>query len=156
MRYFQLLALSLLLAACGSRSAPPPTASVQKAPPPKPADESRRFPLADRVDTRVVEDHLLDKQFMPGGTIAHYKKGKAEYDMFVAQATGGQDASSLLLDWSSALKDAKFVASFGGYFGEDSGRPVFVFSKGNWIAGVSGLPQKDADLAARGLATRIY
>ena len=156
MRLFHLLALSLVLAGCGSQSAPPSAAPAQEAPHPKPADETRRFPIADRVDTRVVDDHLLEKAFMPGGTIARYKKGKSEYEMFVAKITGSQDASALLLDWKAALSGAEFVASFGGYFGEDAGKPTFVFSKGAWIAGVVGLPRKEADLAARDLATRIY
>lgn len=156
MRYFQIFALSLLLAGCGSQSPPPPAAPAKETQPPKPADESRRFPLADQVDTRVVANHLLDKPFMPGGTIAHYKKGKTEYEMFVAQVSANQNSSALLVDWSTALSDAAFVASFGGYFGEDAGKPTFVFSKGSWIAGVVGLPQKEADLVARDLASRIY
>jgi hypothetical protein len=156
MRYFQIFAISVLLTGCGSQSAPPSAAPARQAPLPKPADETRRFPLADQVDTRVVNDHLLEKPFMPGGTIAHYKKGKTEYNMFVAQVPAGQDTSALLLDWKTALSNAEFVASFGGYFGEDAGKPTFVFSKGNWIAGVVGLPQKEADLVARGLAARIY
>ena len=155
MRYLQLLALTLLLGACGSQNTPPAAAPARETRPQSPADESRRFPLADQVDTRVVDNHLLDKPFMPGGTIARYKKGKVEYEMFVARITGGRNASVLLLDWETALSGAQFIASFGGYFGEDAGKPTFVFSKGNWIAGIVGLPKNDADLAARDLAARI-
>ena len=36
-----------------------------------------------------------------------------------------------------------------------AGGPVFVFAKGAWIAGVAGLPEKDADLAARTLAAHL-
>jgi hypothetical protein len=32
---------------------------------------------------------------------------------------------------------------------------VFVFTKGAWIAGVAGMPQKQADLQARLLAARL-
>jgi len=66
-----------------------------------------------------------------------------------------QDAAFLLLDWNKALAGAKLVPSFGGYFGQDAGRPVFVFAKGAWIAGVAGLPEKDADMAARTLAAHL-
>jgi hypothetical protein len=117
-----------------------------------PADESRRFPKANLVGTRVVDDQLLGKKFMPGGTLAHYKNGNIEYDMFIAKSS---KAAYLLPDWSGVLTNAKLVPSFGGYFGEDNGRPVFVFSKGSYIAGIVGLPEKDADAEARTLATRI-
>ena len=90
-----------------------------------------------------------------GGTIAHYKKGRLEYDMFVAKMDSANHAAITLPDWQKALAGAKLVPSFGGYFGEDNGRPVFVFSKGDWIAGVAGLPEKQADLEARTLASRL-
>ena len=132
-----------------------PRKLAKETPPPKPADESRHFPLANRVDARVVDNHLLDKSFMPGGTIARYRKGKTGYEMFLARIPGSQDASALLVDWRTTLSGAEFVASFGGYFGEDAGKPTFVFSKGNWIAGIIGLPRNEADLVARDLASRI-
>jgi hypothetical protein len=122
---------------------------------PKPADESRRFPLPNRVDTQVVDNQLLGKSFMPGGTLAHYKRGKIEYSMFIAKLPTARDAAFLLLDWNKALTGAKLIPSFGGYFGQDAGRPVFVFAKGAWIAGVAGLPEKDADMAARTLAAHL-
>ncbi|HTQ56053.1 MAG TPA: hypothetical protein VMI94_16410 [Bryobacteraceae bacterium] len=121
----------------------------------KPADETRRFPLANRVNTEVVDKQLLGKSFMPGGTLAHYKKGKAGYRMFVARMPNAQEAAFLLLDWHKALAGAELIPSFGGYFGMDAGVPVFVFAKGTWIAGVAGLPKKEADLAARSLAAHL-
>ena len=140
-----------VLAGCGSapEAAKPVAAAV------KPADETRRFPLADRVDTQVVNDHLLGKTFMPGGTLAHYKHGKKEYSMFVAKAATAQDAAFVLLDWNKAMPGAKIEPAFGGYFGQDGATPVFVFAKGVWVAGVWGLAEKDADLAARGLAAHL-
>ena len=92
---------------------------------------------------------------MPGGTLAHFKHGKNEYIMFVAKAANPQDAAFVLLDWHKALTGSKIIASFGGYFGLDGSTPVFVFAKNNWVAGVAGLPEKDADLAARGLASHL-
>ncbi len=143
-----------LLTSCGSEpKAEAPAAP--KAAPPKPADESRHFPKTNLVDTKVVEGHLLGKEFMPGGTMAHYKRGKTEYDMFLTKLSSPLDAAILLPDWDKALAGSKLVPSFGGYFGQDAGRPVFVFSKGAWIAGVVGLGQKEADLEARTLAGQI-
>jgi hypothetical protein len=149
-------ATALFLTSCGSE--PKPTsapAPVQNAETPKPPDESRRFPTANLVDTKVVNNHLLDKQFMPGGTLAHYKKGKLEYDMFVAKLATPTDSAILLPDWRKALTDVQPVPSFGGLFGMDAGRPVFVFPKGPWILGIAGLSQKEADAQGRILAGRV-
>src|SRR2546428_9219542 len=75
-----LAALAALLASCGSEPSPSPSVSVKKAEAPKPADESRRFPKANLVETKVVDKELLGKPFMPGGTLARYKKGNTEYE----------------------------------------------------------------------------
>jgi hypothetical protein len=120
-----------------------------------PADESRRFPSANLVDTKPVAKQLMGKSFMPGGTVANYKTGKAQYSMFLAKLATPTDAAIALLDWSKAMAGSHLVPSFGGYFGQDAGRPVFVFTKGAWIAGISGLPEKEADLQARTLAARL-
>lgn len=148
---------AVMMMSCGSEQKPPAKDSAPKAeaPSPKPSDESRRFPKADLVETKVVDRQLLGKTFMPGGTLATYKKGKTEYEMFVARMPSPTDAAILLLDWKKELADARLVPSFGGYSGQDSGRPVFVFSKGSWIAGVAGLPQKQADAQARLLAAEL-
>ena len=150
----------VLLVSCGpdtksgASTAPAKQAEVAR-PAPKPSDESQRFSKTHLIATEVVGRALMGKAFMPGGTIAHYKKGKVEYDMFVARMTDANAAALLLPDWRKALGDAKLVPSFGGYFGSDAGRPVFVFAKGSWIAGVAGLPLKDADAEARTLAARL-
>jgi hypothetical protein len=107
------------------------------------------------VESKVVNKELLGKTFMPGGTLGHYKKGKLEYDVFIAKLPSALDAAILLPDWNKALAGSKLVPSFGGYFGLDAGRPVFVFSKLTWIAGIAGLPEKDADALARTLATQL-
>jgi hypothetical protein len=143
-------ALAALLTSCGSNPAPP--AAAQKVETPKPPDESRHLPKAGLLESHVVDTQLLGKKFMPGGTMGHYKVANQEFDMFLAKMPSPQDAAFLLPDWSKALANSALVPSFGGYFGDDAGKPVFVFSKGNWIAGVAGLPQKDADLQARALA----
>jgi hypothetical protein len=118
-------------------------------------DESRRFPQADLIATKHIDPHVMGKSFMPAGTVANYKKGKITYDMFLAKLPSPDAAAFLLLDWKKALAAAHLVPSFGGYFGQDGGRPVFVFSKGAWIAGIAGLAEKDADVQARALAARL-
>jgi len=146
--------LAGLLAGCSSeppKPAPSPAPETRAAAP-KPLDETHRFPKTDMADSKVVDKELMGKSFMPGGTVVHYKKGKTEYDMFVCQLASPTAAAVLLPDWRKALADSRFEASFGGYFGQDAGKPVFVFAKGAWIAGISGLPEKQADLAARTLA----
>src|SRR5437870_2607277 len=150
-----LAALAALLASCGSEPGPSPSVSVKKAEAPKPADESRRFPKTNLVETKVVDKELLGKPFMPGGTLARYKKGNTEYEMFVAKLPSALDAVILLPDWSKALAGSKLIPSFGSYFGQDAGRPVFVFAKGAWIAGIVGLPEKEADRVARTLAGQL-
>jgi hypothetical protein len=121
----------------------------------QPADESRRLPATNRVKAEVVPKALLGKTFMPGGTLATYKKGAKEYRVFVTKLKDPTTAAILLLDWKKALKDAKLVPSFGGYFGTDNGQPTFVFTKGSWMAGTVGLTEKEADAEARVLATRL-
>ena len=64
-------------------------------------------------------------------------------------------AAFLLPDWRKALTNPKLVPSFGGYFGEEAGRPLFVFAKGAWNAGVAGLAEKQADAQARLLAAEL-
>lgn len=152
---FLYLTTILLLTACGSQPKPAATEPAPKAETPKPPDESARFPTPNLVDTKVVNKELMGKSFMPGGTLAHYKKGKKQYEMFVTKLATATDAAILLPDWRKALTDSKLVPSFGGYFGTDAGRPVFVFSKGAWIAGIAGLSEKEADAEARTLAARL-
>ncbi len=153
------MGLAIIVSSCGSESKSESKTPAAEAPKKTAArkifDEYRRFPKANLVDTKIVPDQLMGKAFMPGGTLAQYKKGKAEYQMFLAELPGTEDGALLLLDWKKALTDPQLVPSFGGYFGKDGGQPVFVFPKGKWIAGVMGLPQKEADAQARILAGQI-
>jgi len=144
----------VLLISCGPepKSSPAGPAKVEDR---KPADESRRFPKVNLVDTEVVAKNIMGKSFMPGGTLSHYQKGAMSYSMFLAKLPTATDAALLLLDWNKALTGARLIPSFGGYFGRDAAVPVFVFSKGAWIAGVAGLPEKEADRQARTLAAHL-
>jgi hypothetical protein len=121
----------------------------------QPTDESRRLAVANRTKAEVVPKALLGKAFMPGGTLATYRKGAKEYRVFVTKLKDPTTAAILLLDWKKALQGAKLVPSFGGYFGTDGGQTVFVFTKGPWMAGTVGLTEKEADAEARVLATRL-
>lgn len=153
--YSLLVAAAALLISCGPAQQPATTSSPQPAAAPKPLDESHRFPKANLLDSKVVDKGLLGKAFMPGGTLARYRKNGRDYEIFAAQLPSPLDAAILLPDWKKALAGAKLEASFGGYFGDDQGRPVFVFVKGSWIAGIAGLPEKDADAQARVLAAEL-
>lgn len=155
MRLLTVVASAIFLCSCDSKPAPEVKATPKPVETPRPTDETRRFPKTNLLDTIVVDKELLGKKFMPGGTLAQYRKGKTSYEMFVAKAASATDAAVILPDWQHALADTKFIASFGGYFGRDAGRPVFVFAKGQWIAGVAGLEQKDADVEARKLAKAL-
>ena len=156
-RLLAVAAAAALLAACGASPDGANAVAPQKkiAVPPKPPDESRYLPRTDQVSTEVIADHLLGKAFMPGGTLGHYRNGKAEYEMFVRKLDSPLDAAVLLPEWQKALKAAKLVPAFGAYFGDDGGRPVFVFTKGAWIAGIAGLNEKQVDLPARSLAASL-
>src|SRR5258708_748848 len=120
MRLYVIAILAALLAGC--EATPPP----KKAEAPKPPDESRYLPQTNLVESKVVDDHLLAKPFMPGGTIGHYKKGKTEYAIFFRKWADPEAPAILLPDWRKALAGAQVIPSFGGYFGDDNGRPVFV------------------------------
>lgn len=150
-----LTTLAVLAAGCGKA----PEGRVPEAPGPAPvakaADESRRFPKEHLVGTETIDERLLSKPFLPAGTVARYREGKVEYELFVTRTASAQDAALALLDWKKTMQAAELVPSFGGYFGEDSGAPVFVFAKGPWIAGVRGLPREKADAKARVLAGRL-
>jgi len=147
-------AAALLLHGCGGstaeKQAPAPAKKKRAI-----ADESHRFPAEGRVEARIVEDHVLGRDFLPGGNVARYRRGKQEFDMFLIRTSVPEAAALLLFDYKKRMENPKLIAHFGGYYGKDGGRMVFVFAKGNWVAGVAGLPEKDADMAARELAARL-
>lgn len=156
MRFVILLALStvaLLLNGCGSETKPAPPPAKKAAPPP--ADESRRFPTPNRVETRIVAEHLLDHEFLPGGNIAHYKKGSRAYDLILIRTASPEAAGVLLFDYKKRLENPKVIAHFGGFAGKDGAREAVLFAKGNYLAGILGLPEAEADALAREFAARI-
>ena len=104
---------------------------------------------------KLVPDHLLGKDFMPGGNLADYTTENGTFQMFLLEAADAKNAAFMLLDWNGAIPNAKYLAHMGGYFGLDQGKPIYVFSKGPYLAGIVGLPQEKADIEARRFAERL-
>ncbi len=154
-REFWLAAVMAMLCACGSA---PPKEQPKRAPvsaAPKPVDEGRRFPLADRVSLRLVDDHVLGKEYLPGGNVAEYHRKGRTYQQFLVHSQSPEAAALLLFEFKGHLRDAKYLAHMGGYFGMDGATPVYIFQKGVFLAGLSGLPEKEADPLARQFAARL-
>ncbi len=142
------------LASCGSE--PPKIAVKPKVDPaPAPVDEPRKFPKAGLLSVKLVPQELMGKDFMPGGNLGEYKQGSQTYRLFLAKAFTPDRAAILLLDYKNQLRDAKFVPTFGGYFGTDAGTPVFIFTKNTYLLGIVGLQEKEADSVARTFAGRV-
>jgi hypothetical protein len=138
-------------------SNPPPEAASKPpvAAPGPPPDESQHFPQTGLVKMERIPINLLGKTFMPGGNLATYKRGKLTYQQFLGKMQDPDHAAFLLLDWNKTLKPSTYLAYMGGYFGMDDAQPVYVFTKGAWIAGVVGLPKDKADPIAREFAARL-
>ncbi|MBY0505062.1 MAG: hypothetical protein K2X03_14205 [Bryobacteraceae bacterium] len=150
----RILLLLPFLTSCASE-APKPVEKPKADPVPKPVDETRRFPKAGLVRVSLVEKELLGKDFMPGGNLAEYKRGQQTYRLFLVKTFTPDRAAILLLDLKNRLQNAKFVPTFGGYYGTDAGTPVFAFTKNAYLLGVVGLEEKEADAVARAFAGRV-
>jgi hypothetical protein len=149
--------IAVLLAGCGSAEKKSEAEKKVEAPAPPPPvkDDTGLLPSLNRKAARVVQNHLLDKQVLPGGTIGDYEAGHSRYQMFIIESGSNQDAAILLLDLKNALKDPVYIANMGGYFGADGDKPVYVFAKAKYLAGVTGLARERADPLARQLAARL-
>ena len=145
----------LAVVLCGCLSEVPKSAPAKQAEAPPPADETRYLPKAGFVDSEVLRKELLGQPFAPGGTVGHYKRGPREYDLFLVRGTTPTQVAIMLLDWKKAMQEPKFIPSFGAYYGTIGQRPYFVFTKGEWIAGIAGLNEKEADAPARDFAARL-
>ena len=152
MRSYFLAGGLAMLCACGSA---PPKGQFRIVLAPTPPDESRRFPMAGQISMRVVNDHILGKDFLPGGNVAEYKQKGKTYQQFLISAGTPEAAALLLFEHKSHLRDPKYLAHMGGYFGMDGDKPVYIFQKGVFLAGFVGLPEKDADVLARQFAARL-
>jgi hypothetical protein len=155
-----MIVVAFLVGLMVSCSAPAPEKTVSgpqvKAPVHEPPqDLQTKFALAGQTRMRVVPDHLLGKDFMPGGNLADYKTADGEYQMFLLKAADAQKAAFLLLDWKSAMAGSKYLAHMGGYFGTDQGKPIYIFAKGPYVAGLVGLSEEKADPEARRFAAKL-
>lgn len=154
MRKPALAALVVLFAACDIPGDVPkePKMDSSSAPIQKPRDETRRFPSQDRIRVEIIDDQMLGKEFLPGGNLAFYDRNGKKWRQFLVQADSATAAALLLNDYRAAMTEPKYLAHMGGYFGKDGNDDVLVLQKGRWVMGVVGLPEKDADSAARGSA----
>ncbi|MDZ7639866.1 MAG: hypothetical protein U5J83_16715 [Bryobacterales bacterium] len=130
-------------------------ATVASAPKEKAVDVSRYFPKEKQTGVEFVEDQLLGIAALPGGNIAEYNRGGKRYQQFMLKAPSAALAAVCLADIKSAMTNPKFVASFGGYFGELDGKPAFVFTKNEYVTGFIGLSRDEADAEGRVAAARI-
>jgi hypothetical protein len=150
------LAFALLLT-LGGCSVPSKEPVVKKAaePAPRPADESRRFPMQDRVKVEIVEGHLLGKELLPPGNLAEYAHGGKTFYLFLAEAKSGDAAALLMFDYKNTFENSKLLPHMGGYYGMDGDQPVYLFVKGKWLAGLVGMEEAEADPLAREFAARM-
>jgi hypothetical protein len=153
MRVATLGAVALLLAACSS--APEPKKAAAPPPPPPVHDDTAMLLTLNRTDARVVPNHLLGKDALPGGTIGEYNDHGKKYRLFIIETDSAQDAGIMLLDLKATLKEPAYIAWMGGYYGTDASGPVYVFAKDHYLAGVTGLDEDLADPIARQLAQRL-
>ena len=152
MRFAAAIFMSALLTACSSAPGPGATAA---APPPAVNDNSPMLPLTARTATAVVPNHLLGFSKLPGGTVGDYESGGRKYQLFIIETPSNQDAALMLMDAKAGMRDTELIPWMGGYFGTDGTRPIYVFPKLKYLAGVVGLPKDDADPIARVLAARL-
>lgn len=156
------LACLAVCTACGPAAKEPagaaPTdqsASPAPAPKPKAVDSSRYLAREGQVSAQFVEDQLLGIAALPGGNLATYNKGGKQFEQFLLKAPNVALSAVYLTEIKTAMTNPKFVASFGGYFGEWKGKPIFVFTKNEYVTGFLGLSREDADAEGRLAAARI-
>ncbi|MCU0226894.1 MAG: hypothetical protein MUF01_04580 [Bryobacterales bacterium] len=122
---------------------------------PQQQDLSRFMPREHRLQAALSEGNLFNKETLPQATLAEYRKGSKTYQQFLFKAQNTGMAAVYLGHVKDAMTEAKFVAGFGGYFGQVDGKPVFVFVKNEYVTGLVGLSRDDADAEGRLVAVRI-
>jgi hypothetical protein len=146
---YPILATSIMAAILGTGCGQSTEANSK---PPKEAatkDESNLFLAAGRVATQVYPDHMMNKPFLPGGTMAEFRGDNGEYREFLVHLADGKKAAFLLQDYKKVLQNAADTADNSAYFGTDDGQPTYVFVRGPYLAGVVGLSQDQAKAVAR-------
>lgn len=122
---------------------------------PVPVNQSGRLPREGQGAVEVTGGPVFGLAMLPPGNVAQYKVGKDAYEVGLIDAGNGVQAGTLLTTWKDALQNREFIPHMGGYFGEQGGKPVFVFAKDKWVVGVRGLPKDKADVEARKVAARL-
>lgn len=130
-------------------------AAAPAAPKPKAVDSSRYLARDGQLRAQLVEDQLLGIAALPGGNLATYQKGGKQFEQFLLKAPSVALGAVYLTEIKGAMANPKFVASFGGYFGELNGKPAFVFTKNEYVTGFVGLSREEADAEGRLAAARI-
>ena len=139
MRGWWLAGMLATLCACGGAPAAREPQSVPAAAPARPPDEQRRFPLADQTSMRLIEDHVLGKDFARRKRCGIQAERKT-YQQFLVHAKIPEAAALLMFNYKSACA-RQYLPHMGGYFGMDAATPVFRF-KGRVPGRVCGLPEK--------------
>src|ERR1700760_852539 len=121
-----------VMTACTSTEKTADRKSVVEAPPPV-RDNRMLLPAEDQTAARVVPDHLLGNKALPGGTVGEYQSGGKKYQLFVIETSSPQEAAILLLDLKATLLTPAYLAHMGGYYGTDSGNPVYAFAKKQYL-----------------------
>jgi hypothetical protein len=151
-----LCAVSLMtLLACGASTDKGKQDALPVVALPPVKDHTTMMPAEGRIATTIVPDHILGQSKLPGGTLGDYDAHGKKYQLFIIDVADNQTSAFLLLDAKNALRDPEYISYMGGYFGSDGNRPVYVFSRLHYLAGVAGLPKDEADPIARVLAARL-
>ena len=64
----------------------------------------------------MVADHLLGKEYLPGGNIADYSTNVGVYQMFLIKEKDTTKAANLILDWRATHADLQYMPKIGGYY----------------------------------------
>jgi len=149
----------LLLAGCGETKTTPANEGADGQPRklshPKQEDLQRFMPRENRQSVTLLEGNLFGDENLPAATVAEYRKGSKQYEQFLFKAQNTAMAGVYLGYCKDAMSNAKFIAGFGGYYGEIDGKPVFAFVKNEYVTGLVGLTQEEADAEGRLIAARI-
>jgi hypothetical protein len=160
MRTAAALAVLLLAGLAGCGSAPEPVAThapAKAAPAPEPVkDHTSLFPDAGKVSTKLVPDHILDLNVLPGGSWAEYDVKGKKYQEFIIDTDSTQTAAFMLPDVKAALANPQYISWMGGYYGMLGDKQVYCFSKTHYVAGIVGLPEDQADPLGRVLAAQLH
>src|SRR6185437_1042417 len=146
----------LALAGCSSAPETPPTpAPTAKTEPAPVKNHTSLFDDAGKINATVVPDHILGMQTLPGGSYAEYDLKGVKYQEFIVDTDSNSQAADELVDMKHEMaKDPapEYLSHIGGYFGTYQGKPLYVYAKLHYLAGVVGLPEDKADPLAIKLA----